>query len=450
MKAIRTVSEDDDFHVIEGLLYPFSGPFPNGKDSYGTNFSARTNFYWDLFPDRSPSDPEDVPARFVRPVTYQHGFDPEAGLSRMGGYSPIRVDKRGVWVQAQLDKHHAYYEELRALLGEDALGFSGESSEHAVRIAKDGEVREWPAGPASLTPTPSNPFAAIAARSAEIRDVLVRVTGIRATDKSGKAVGPPEGGEEREDIPAEDFAGKNKSYPIVTPKSVAKAAQGIGRAGSDNYSTDELKANIIKIAKRKGSAFVDALPEAWKKELGLEGSRSALRTASDDVGWATHIQGDLAYLMGCEAGEADQLAKLQSAFDAITDFIGMESKEIGTDDDEPVSAAEPPIWPPSYMSALRQGRRNSGSDLALIDGIHDATVALGTTAHSDGQANDDRSPDADAERRAKGLPVRVTGMERTGAKKAVRKALRRAIRQASRTGSQIGESEVRRLVGRMS
>lgn len=72
------------------------------------------------------------------------------------------------------------------------------------------------------------------------------------------------GGIDREKIPAEDFAGKNRSFPIVTPGDVSDAASSIGRAGPDNYSTDELKARIIAIAKRKGASFVAELPKAWQ------------------------------------------------------------------------------------------------------------------------------------------------------------------------------------------
>src|SRR5438270_119067 len=57
------------------------------------------------------------------------------------------------------------------------------------------------------------------------------------------------GGVDRSKIPAADFAGKNKSFPIVEPKDVADAAASIGRAGEDNYSSDELKTRIIAIAK---------------------------------------------------------------------------------------------------------------------------------------------------------------------------------------------------------
>lgn len=73
------------------------------------------------------------------------------------------------------------------------------------------------------------------------------------------------GGTDRSKIPAADFAGKNRSFPIVSPKDVADAAASIGRAGSDNYSSDELKQRIIRIAKRKGAAFVAKLPKAWRE-----------------------------------------------------------------------------------------------------------------------------------------------------------------------------------------
>ena len=69
------------------------------------------------------------------------------------------------------------------------------------------------------------------------------------------------GGVDRDRIPAADFAGPNRSFPIVTPKDVADAARSIGRSKGDPAT---IKANIIRIAKRKGAAFVAKLPEAWK------------------------------------------------------------------------------------------------------------------------------------------------------------------------------------------
>jgi hypothetical protein len=73
------------------------------------------------------------------------------------------------------------------------------------------------------------------------------------------------GGVTRDKIPAKTFAGKNRSFPIVTPGDVSDAASSIGRAGDDNYSSDKLKANIIRIANRKGKEFVAQLPDSWKE-----------------------------------------------------------------------------------------------------------------------------------------------------------------------------------------
>jgi hypothetical protein len=99
-----------------------------------------------------------------------------------------------------------------------------------------------------------------------------------AVDATEEAKADPNvgGGTDRSKIPAADFAGKNRSFPIVSPKDVADAAASIGRAGSDNYSSDQLKRRIIAIAKRKGAAFTAQLPKAWQEseashEVALEG-----------------------------------------------------------------------------------------------------------------------------------------------------------------------------------
>jgi len=88
------------------------------------------------------------------------------------------------------------------------------------------------------------------------------------------------GGVDRDKIPAEDFAGKNRSFPIVTPGDVSDAASSIGRAGADNFSSDKLKSNIIRIAKRKGPSFVAELPQAWRDEMAGKKAAKAARKAA--------------------------------------------------------------------------------------------------------------------------------------------------------------------------
>lgn len=78
------------------------------------------------------------------------------------------------------------------------------------------------------------------------------------------------GGVDRDKIPTGDFAGRDRSFPIVTPGDVSDAASSIGRAGSSNYSSDELRRRITSIARRKGPEFVAELPESWKADLAME------------------------------------------------------------------------------------------------------------------------------------------------------------------------------------
>lgn len=68
---------------------------------------------------------------------------------------------------------------------------------------------------------------------------------------------------ERSGAGSSDFAGKNRSFPIMRPEDVMAAVRSMGRAGAENYNAATLKANIIKIAKRKG--WSAQLPKAWQE-----------------------------------------------------------------------------------------------------------------------------------------------------------------------------------------
>jgi hypothetical protein len=91
------------------------------------------------------------------------------------------------------------------------------------------------------------------------------------------------GGTDRDKIPAADFAGRNRSFPIVTPGDVSDAASSIGRAGSDNYSSDKLKENIIRIARRKGPSFVAELPDSWTNEGSKKMAQDTDTDTQDDA-----------------------------------------------------------------------------------------------------------------------------------------------------------------------
>jgi hypothetical protein len=68
--------------------------------------------------------------------------------------------------------------------------------------------------------------------------------------------------DERSSMDDSDFAGKNKSYPINKPGDIPAAVHSMGRAGPTNYGMAQLKANIIRIAKKKG--WAKYLPKTWQ------------------------------------------------------------------------------------------------------------------------------------------------------------------------------------------
>lgn len=67
---------------------------------------------------------------------------------------------------------------------------------------------------------------------------------------------------ERDAADSGSFAGKGKSFPILSPGDVSAAVHAMGRAGADNYDAGTLKRNIIRIAKAKG--WTSSLPKAWQ------------------------------------------------------------------------------------------------------------------------------------------------------------------------------------------
>lgn len=81
------------------------------------------------------------------------------------------------------------------------------------------------------------------------------------------------GGVDRDKIPAEDFAGPGRTYPIVTPGDVADAGGLIGHA-SDPAA---VKAKIQAIAKRKGPGFVAKLPASWTAKKAVEMSKGTVK-----------------------------------------------------------------------------------------------------------------------------------------------------------------------------
>ncbi len=262
LQAVRTVSETDDVHVIEGLL-AYDGPFA-GRDSYGTYFSARTAWGLDLHPQGIP-------------VLYNHGFDNDFGMTPIGFTTPpasFRAEDDGLWVQMQLDKREKYYAtRVRPMLDKGALGLSQGSAEHSVRIdEKSGEVLAWPLHEVSLTPTESNPYNVVAARSDD-DDIIRIVSAMRRNFDPNTG-----GGVDRDKLDDSDFAGPNRSFPVVTQGDVSDALQSLGRA--DPANRDSIKAKILSIAKRKGFTVPDSATKSGEVPEFDEHDTDAIRAGA--------------------------------------------------------------------------------------------------------------------------------------------------------------------------
>jgi hypothetical protein len=201
---------------------------------------------------------------------------------------------------------------------------------------------------------------------------------------------------EREDLPASDFAGKGDSYPIKEPGDVAAAAASIGRAGADNYSSDELKANIIRIANRKGPAFVAQLPKAWRK------GKTMAKTENDEAQDATEEIGETVSTETAEQDESKELAKSEPVEEVTEQVIEDEP----ADPETAMAKADTPLKIDTsniedrLAKALRKiekrlakqdrdslagvartlekaGKRNSSADAGHMETIHGALQKMG-------------------------------------------------------------------------
>jgi hypothetical protein len=86
------------------------------------------------------------------------------------------------------------------------------------------------------------------------------------------------GGVDRDKIPAEDFAGPDRSFPIVTPKDVADINPNLNHPDIKG-DPEAIKHKAMAIARRKGPEFEAKIPDSWK--TGGKGE-DAKKTADED------------------------------------------------------------------------------------------------------------------------------------------------------------------------
>ena len=153
--SLQIVDNTDSAVLVEGYGMRFDSV---GFD--GARFDPQTSL-------RMPGQPADS-GMFAVPnpgVYWDHGFDEIVQLTRLGEVQgdATRVDERGVWLRAMLDRSAEYTDWVLELAeGGTAdvqsaipLGWSGGSTFHLNRYI--GNTRDiWPVVEFSITPTPAN------------------------------------------------------------------------------------------------------------------------------------------------------------------------------------------------------------------------------------------------------------------------------------------------------
>lgn len=130
--------QQGDTHVVIGGY----GVVWGGADMVGDRFEPTTDFRLDLVPRK--------------PVFYDHTLG-DAPQVELGEVVRVQSDEKGLWVEAQLERHRQYVEQVLKLVEQGALGWSSGSVAHLVRRDGSGAVRSWPIVEFSLTPTPCEP-----------------------------------------------------------------------------------------------------------------------------------------------------------------------------------------------------------------------------------------------------------------------------------------------------
>ncbi len=80
------------------------------------------------------------------------------------------------------------------------------------------------------------------------------------------------GGVDRDKLQASDFVfGDERVFPVVTPADVSDAVRSWGRYRGP-HSFEEFRRRLIALCRRKGTAFVAALPEEWTESRPVKSS----------------------------------------------------------------------------------------------------------------------------------------------------------------------------------
>jgi hypothetical protein len=154
MDRVVAIKSDTGEWVLDVLGVPFGGP-DNGRDRDGEFFSPNTVLHEDKYP--------------LPPVVYYHSIDDtgkklSSAPTYIGRTTERTIKPEGVWYRVVLDKAQKLAGRVWEAAQKGMAAASSGTIEHLSRIAKNGEILEWPVGELSLFETdsgkqPSNKYA---------------------------------------------------------------------------------------------------------------------------------------------------------------------------------------------------------------------------------------------------------------------------------------------------
>ena len=131
---IKSINADKAIVAGWGVIF-------DGKDLEGETFTSDTDFMLDLVKEKA--------------TLYDHGANQGVKASIIGRAN-VEPDEFGLWVEAELDLHQKYVDQVLKLVEKSALGWSSGALGHLVQ--KDGhKIKRWPIVEFSLTTTPAEP-----------------------------------------------------------------------------------------------------------------------------------------------------------------------------------------------------------------------------------------------------------------------------------------------------
>ena len=229
----------------------------------------------DIFTPETKFIGEDLDSAPERvPVLYNHGLDPVIGPEVLGKVTKMIPDEVGLWIEAQIDKFHKYWNMVQELVERGVLGWSPGTAAHLVRReAREGYnvIKVWMPVEFSLTPTPAQPLT--------VPVTVLKAVGIEVPENDSKEDGSM--GRKKEEMKnavvetpteaqkeqAQNTAAEASAAPAEPAPATTKAAEPAGtteRAASTGAQFDpqDLAAMIAAAVQEAVKAVVAEVREA--------------------------------------------------------------------------------------------------------------------------------------------------------------------------------------------